>query len=290
MDFDEIRKVTITALFSDEVLFEHLVLKGGNALSLVYGLTERTSLDLDFSMDADFLDIEDARRRLFFSVKDRFDAIGYVVFDEVLEPKPRLDTEDIKPWWGGYELRFKLIERAKYETLHARHTGEQQRIEKLRFNATVTSPAQDRTFKVDLSKCEYTADKAELEFYDYKIYVYTPEMIVAEKLRAICQQFPDYPHRGRASARARDFYDIHRVVSVLGIDLSSAQNLQLIRRIFAAKKVPLQFLKRIQDYRETHRPDWQAVIASTTGSLEDFDFYFDFVISQVQPLHALWVE
>lgn len=66
MDFDEIRRVTITALFSDEVLFEHLVLKGGNALSLVYGLTDRTSLDLDFSMDADFPDIEDARRRLFF--------------------------------------------------------------------------------------------------------------------------------------------------------------------------------------------------------------------------------
>ncbi len=43
MDFDEIRRVTITALFSDEVLFDHLVLKGGNALSLVYGLTERTS-------------------------------------------------------------------------------------------------------------------------------------------------------------------------------------------------------------------------------------------------------
>ena len=71
MDFDEIRRVTITALFSDEVMLEQLVLKGGNALSLVYGLTERTSLDLDFSMEADFLDIEDARRRLFHAVRDR---------------------------------------------------------------------------------------------------------------------------------------------------------------------------------------------------------------------------
>ena len=283
MDFDEIRWVTITALFSDEVLFEHLGLKGGNALSLVYGLTERASLDLDFSMDADFPDIEDARRRLFSSVKDRFDAIGYVVFDEVLKPKPRLDTDDVKPWWGGYELRFKLIERAKYEAF-------KERIEKLRFNATVTGPAQARTFKVDLSKFEYTVDKAARDFHDYKIYVYTPEMIVAEKLRAVCQQFPDYPHRGRPTARARDFYDIHRVVTVRRIDLLSAETLELIRQIFAVKQVPLEFLTRIQEHREFHRPDWQAVIDSTTGFLEEYDFYFDFVLGQVQRLHPLWVE
>ena len=98
MTFDEIRRVTLAALFPDDLPFEHLVLKGGNALSLVHGLTERTSLDLNFSMDADFVDIDDARKRLFFSVKDHFDAIGYVVFDEVLEPKPRLDKADEKPW------------------------------------------------------------------------------------------------------------------------------------------------------------------------------------------------
>ena len=46
------------------------MLKGGNALSLVHGLSERTSLDLDFSMDADFADVEDARRRIFYAVKD----------------------------------------------------------------------------------------------------------------------------------------------------------------------------------------------------------------------------
>lgn len=99
MDFEEIRRVTITALFSDEVLLEQLVLKGGNALSLVHGLSERTSLDLDFSMDADFADVEDARRRIFYAVKDRFDAIGYVVFDEILEAKPRLGAVDEKPCW-----------------------------------------------------------------------------------------------------------------------------------------------------------------------------------------------
>src|SRR5262245_38970980 len=102
MDFSEIRRVAITALFSDDLLLERLVLKGGNALSLGYGLTDRTSLDLDFSMADDFENLEEARARIFRALRDRFDAKGYVVFDERFEPKPKLDHEDTKPWWGGY--------------------------------------------------------------------------------------------------------------------------------------------------------------------------------------------
>ena len=61
MDFTEIRRTAITALFSDDMLLDRLVLKGGNALSLVYELTSRTSLDLDFSMANAFDDFADAR-------------------------------------------------------------------------------------------------------------------------------------------------------------------------------------------------------------------------------------
>jgi predicted nucleotidyltransferase component of viral defense system len=49
MDLEEVRRLTIIALFSDDELYEQIVLKGGNALNLVYGLSSRTSLDLDFS-------------------------------------------------------------------------------------------------------------------------------------------------------------------------------------------------------------------------------------------------
>ena len=163
---------------------------------------------------------------------------------------------------GGYELRFKLIERAKFETHKAR-------TEKLRINATVTGSAQERTFKVDLSKFEYTVDKEAHDFDDYRIYVYSAEMIVIEKLRAVCQQFPDYPHIGRPSARARDFYDIQRVLTIRGIDLSNELNLELARQIFTIKQVPLAFIGRIHEQREFHRPDWQAVIDSTKEKLEE---------------------
>jgi hypothetical protein len=68
-------------------------------------------------MDLDFVDVADARTRLFKGHHDRFDSMGFVVFDEHLEPKPQLKGADTKPWWGGYELRFKIIERQKYEAL-----------------------------------------------------------------------------------------------------------------------------------------------------------------------------
>jgi hypothetical protein len=38
MDIEQIRRMVIMALFSDDVLVEKLVLKGGNALRLVYGI------------------------------------------------------------------------------------------------------------------------------------------------------------------------------------------------------------------------------------------------------------
>jgi hypothetical protein len=283
LDFAAVRRVVITAVFSDDLLSAHLVLKGGNALNLVYGLSNRTSLDLDFSMDADFPDVADAQARLFHALHERFDAIGIVVFDEKLEAKPRLDGEDTKPWWGGYELRFKLIERQTYETLKGRP-------DKLRNHAMVTGLRQERTFTVDLSKCEYTEGKTAREFDYYTIYVYTPEMIVIEKLRAICQQMPEYPHKGRPSARARDFYDIHRTITKLGIDLASEANLELLRQIFAVKQVPPGLLPKIGEQREFHRQDWPAVRATAGDLVEEFDFYFDFVLHQIGHLKALWVE
>jgi hypothetical protein len=142
---------------------------------------------------------------------------------------------------------------------------------------------------VDLSKYEYTAPKVSTELDHYTIYVYTPEMISAEKLRAICQQMPEYsPMRHPGSPRARDFYDIYVLATAAGVDLSN--DIDLVRHVFAAKNVPLNLLARVRDYREFHRPDWPAVAASVGHPLEEFDFYFDFVLGEVAKLEALWVE
>lgn len=283
MDFTAVRRLTIVALFSDDKLFDQIVLKGGNALSLVYGLSPRTSLDLDFSIDKDFVDFGDARSRIFNAIKDHFASAGYVVFDESFEPKPQILGAHQQPWWGGYELRFKLVEEARYRDLATNP-------EALRRNALGTGPEQRRNFSVDMSKFEYCEGKVEREMDSYTIFVYSPEMIVIEKLRAICQQMPEYPLRAQASARARDFYDIWRVVTEAGLALDTPENMALARHIFAAKEVPLSLLGKVAGQREMHRPDWPAVEAAVAEILKGFDFYFDFVVGLIATLDPLWVE
>lgn len=110
-------------------------------------------------------------------------------------------------------------------------------------------------------------------------------MIAIEKMRAICQQMPQYALNLTPCARARDFYDIHLIILETGVDLSSAENKDLLRHIFEAKEVPINLLQLIAVQREFHRPDWDSVRLSIAhDGLEEFDFYFDFVLEQVAQL------
>ncbi len=266
MTLDEVRRRTIIALFSDDELMDKLVLKGGSALRLVHQISERASLDLDFSLESDFEDLEDVRRRIFHVLKDRFEAVGYVAFDISLEPKPNIKGTDERPWWGGYELKFKVIEKEKYDRLA-------NRPDKLRIDSLPTGPAQQRVLFVDFSKNEYTQGKQVVEIEDYLVYVYSLEMLVIEKLRALCQQMREYEYRSRSpKARARDFYDIHLVLTSIDIDLATPQNRSLLGLVFAAKKVPPRLLALLPQYRELHRPDWPSVIDTTPTVLHGYDF------------------
>ena len=67
----------------------------------------------------------------------------------------------------------------------------------LRRRAEVVGPQQMRKYTIDISHHEFCEGKVKREVDDYTIYVYSLEMIAAEKLRAICQQMPEYavpPH------------------------------------------------------------------------------------------------
>jgi len=83
------------------------------------------------------------------------------------------------------------------------------------------------------------------------------------------------------SARARDFVDIRVLIERFSIELVHPDNLDLLSRTFAAKKVPLSFLGNLVPYRDFHRPDFQAVKDSVKPGviLEEFDFYFDYVVA-----------
>jgi len=276
----DIRRLVITAMFSDDVLYGQLALKGGNALNLVYRLGSRSSLDVDLSLEKDFEDLNDSRERIFRALQARFAEAGLTVFDLKFEkrpPRPKPGAE----MWGGYQIEFKLMETDKYASM----TDDRDRT---RREAFVIGPSDQRVFRIQISKYEYCEGKVETQLDDFSIFVYTPEMIVIEKLRALCQQIPEYTLRGYATPRARDFYDIHSTITGLGLILNTPEILELTRTIFAAKAVDLPLLLQIEKYREFHRQDWPAVELTVSGELKSFDFYFDFVITQIQLLKTLW--
>lgn len=290
-ELERIKKLAITAMFSDDELMETLVLKGGNALDLVYNIGTRASSDLDFSMNRSFTqkELETFPARVEELLQTTFEPEGYKVFDMHFVEKPRAhaDNPDLD-FWSGYKIEFKIIKSDEYKRWS-------ENIQAIRLRAANLGKSGGKNFEIEISKFEYTDAKQEGEIEGYTIYVYTPEMIVCEKLRAVCQQMPEYApivNRNRdTSARARDFFDIYAVLELFEIDLTTNENRELLKQIFAAKRVPVGFLSRIHEHREFHRSGYVSLAATAKAGteLKDFDFYFDYVLEKVRALESLWM-
>ena len=197
-------------------------------------------------------------------------------------------TPDMAEFWGGYRLEFKVIEAHRYLDL-------ENDPEALRRYATIVGPNQTKTLKIGISKFEHCRPSRQVSVDGTTVCGYTWEMLVCEKLRAICQQLPEYGkvvNSPSQCARARDFFDIYTVLEKFPVDLSSNANVELLRNVFKAKKVPLKFLALIRTTREFHRPDFRSVQASVKAGydLKDFDFYFDYVVRVCELLEPLWEE
>ncbi|MBX3387758.1 MAG: nucleotidyl transferase AbiEii/AbiGii toxin family protein [Phycisphaeraceae bacterium] len=191
-------------------------------------------------------------------------------------------------FWGGFKLEFKVIPRADFDRL-----GADQR--RLRTNALSLGRNEQRAFRVDLSKHEYVEGKVARELDGYTVYMYSPLMIVCEKIRAICQQMPEYRRVVRSASargRARDFFDIHYLVTTDGIRLDTEAAHRTLRGMFDVKRVPLWLIGRISEHRDFHRESFEALKDTVLANhaLLDFDTYVEFVVAQLQPLQPLWEE
>jgi hypothetical protein len=283
---ERIKKLGIIAIFSDDLLLERLVLKGGNALDLIHHVSARASVDIDLSMDGDFTsgELPDLGKRIEKALQETFRPEGFEVFDVRLEMRPPTVTADLRDFWGGYGVEFKLIESDRYKELA-------EDIEALRRNAVPLG--QGTKFSIEISKYEYTAGKVQFDLDGYAIFVYTPAMIICEKLRAICQQMKEYGQvvkRNRpGSARARDFIDIERVIGTCSVDPTKEENRTLLTSVFAAKRVKLSLLRNVETYREFHRQNYDAVVAAVKPgvTLKEFDYYVDFVLELIERLEPL---
>lgn len=280
LDLVAIRRVILTAVAADDYLMEQLVLKGGNALELIHRIGARASVDLDFSIARDFEDPDEVAVRLEHSLTDRFDAAGYLVFDFKFAPRPS-GREPGSPW-GGYVATFKLIPYARADELGGN-------IEHMRLQSEAVGPSDQRNFRIEISPFEYVDGRIRVEVDHYGCYVYSLDMIAAEKLRAICQQSPQYERRLHPAPRARDFYDLYAAVTEGNISFASSRFQSLLVPVFKAKEVPLALLGSLEEQREFHRQDWDSVRNAVRTRLREFDYYFDYVLEEINELKPLWV-
>lgn len=274
---DKIKRLTLRALVSDEVLMKGLVLKGGNALSIAYNIKDRGSVDIDFSIENDFSEEEITRieNQLDNLLNSEFVKEDMLVFDIKFKEKPK--QQKVKEW-KGYEILFKIIPRELFVE------GSDQ---KNRMNAISIKSDHSKSFSVDISSYEYVASSKMADVEGTILRVYTPEMIVIEKLRALCQSLPEYQKivpTAKLKGRARDFYDIWNVCQHFSLDFKAEKNKQLMEDIFASKLVPVSFLSLVPKYKDLQSKDWVNVIDTVEENLKEFEFYYNFTMSIVKNL------
>jgi len=290
---EAIKRLALIAMVSDDELMQRLVLKGGNALDLIHQIGTRASVDLDFSMEGEFSpeEVEGLEGKIEGLLRKTFRERGYQVFAVrflVKPPEERTSNPDLF-FWGGYGIEFKVLDADEADALAGNPTKMVQ----------ASYQVGDRgspTFKIDISKHEFVGGRERHDIDGYTVYVYSTAMIVAEKLRAICQQMDAYRESigsgARTEGRARDFFDIHEICTRHGVSLATEDSHVLIRAVFEAKKVPLKLLGRIEADRERHRAGFVAIrdTVRPTTELREFDDYFDYVVDMTRQLEALWHE
>jgi len=282
-----IKKIAITSIFADLQLYDTLVLKGGNLLDLAYELSGRSSIDVDLSIAEDFSNISDVEGRIEKVLTSGFGANGYYVFDFNFREVPPKISDDMKDFWGGYKIDFKIIDVEKRDAFDGN-------LDQLRRNAIKIGNNQSKKFKIDISRHEYCDQKEGFVLDGQRIFGYSPRVFVAEKIRAICQQMREYAQvmKSNPSPRARDFVDIHIISNHYAISWPAEEFQSTVRRVFEKKRVPTNLIAEVCHTRDFHAEGFPSVQATVLPDfrLEEFQFYFDFVCHRCDDLKPIWNE
>lgn len=277
---DEIRNTTLKAIFSNDQLNEKLVLKGGNALK-IYGIVERESQDLDFSIKETVRFSEEKEGKEFQkSISEAFNNKGYFVNAFEFVSKPNIRHDSLPPYWGGYKITFTLLDVSLYQDVIASQDPENMK-ELNKYG--IPLERDGKKIEIDLSYDEYVENKEDYNLNGTKIYLYSPLMIVYEKIRASCQQLDEYPLTKKTKTRARDLYDIYKsLTNSKHIDLRdqvlSFENFYILENIFRVKKVPLSLMKKLETKKDDLKIDYEEKVLPQVSSRnhEDFEFIFDY--------------
>lgn len=278
---DKIRNIILKAIYSDNYLKETLVLKGGNALKF-HNITERSSQDLDFSIGETIrYEKENQGEKLKKLISDAFHKVGFLVVGFEFINKPKKRHIDLPPYWGGYMISFSIIDEKQYEDkINEINKEDHSRLKELsRYGEKLED--NKKKIEIDLSYDEYVADKESYNLEGTTIYLYSPLMIVYEKIRASCQQLKEYPLTTNKT-RARDLFDIYKTLTnSKQVDLREAvldeKNFYILENIFEAKKVPLELMKKLESKKDDLAEDYESRVKPQIPNDEDkvdFDYLF----------------
>ena len=144
-------------------------------LILFMGFLPKLS-NLDFSMQSDFQDFAVYENKIKQTLDKTFNEEGYKIIDFKFKKKPQICGEDLMEFWGGYSIDFKVIDKQTYFTIRV-----------IFQNCVYSQMILIRNTKKILQLILVNLNIVQARNLDYvdglKIYVYSPEMIIFEKIK-----------------------------------------------------------------------------------------------------------
>ncbi len=98
-----IKRLTVLAMISDDDLMELLIFKGGSAIDMIYNVSGRASLDLDFSMESGLSAEEEITvgQKIKKVLEETFKEAGYLAHDITFGKRPVKVAAAVEDFWGG---------------------------------------------------------------------------------------------------------------------------------------------------------------------------------------------
>lgn len=268
MKIEEVIEECLVAIYQNDIFNETLYLKGGQAFRIAEKSIERLSTDIDFSVKGSIEDPESFFKILQVTLKNHFSALNLYAFDFKPVKRPKIAKSGAPDFWNGWAVSFKLIENEK-------KTFE---LDKLRREAIWPEGSEGKNINLEISQHEYCDSIQKIELRGSIIRSYSRALLILEKLRALCQQHPDYPLKGDGH-RARDYYDISTLLNkytLKGERHALIEECKLhLDGVFTAKAVEKNLLLKITgpEFTSIQAANWEQAKATISGDKQSFPYY-----------------
>lgn len=248
-----------------DVLNKALVFKGGTALKKCYFGEYRFSEDLDFTTTDPTITVEEvelAMQEACIQAKQLLNPYTEVniICERYLERKPHprgqlaFDIRAQFPWHRHPQVNV-MVEMTRDEKL---------------VKPTLTRPIIHNYG----------------EFFNTQLQVYSLEEIVAEKLRAILQTTQTFERRGWVRSRARDYYDLWRILNTYKNELNLCNFSDLVREKCDVREVTFTNFQSFfsGSLLQVVEKTWEEWLASLVPELPTYKLVINELSKQIEAI------